>query len=125
MNRLGRWLRRPLVTSLARWTFTALLILGLAGNVCGLPWESHVQLPEASDSVGHSTDEEPQDSHLASCDSQAVQAHEPAVLFVPVIHGLLVPSDLVPPAPRVKDIEPKVPLRHPPPLFLLHAALLI
>lgn len=115
--------RRRLPSQAPRWALAVFLMLALAGNVCGVPWTSQAEIPRHHHDGAAAAGDGHHDAPLLSCEAHAVQLPDRAdslaaagpaiVLATPVLTG----GRRRPGAPAV--IAPG------PPLFLLHASLLI
>lgn len=95
-------------------------IVAVLGHVCVLPVHAHAAPAESHDSHG----DEPGDNsvHTASCD--ALKSTSAAALIVPAAAwSPLVAVEAA--GPRLFDAAPSRSRAESPPLFLLHAALLI
>jgi hypothetical protein len=112
------------IVMLRRWTLPAVLALALALNVCGLPLESHLH-PAAEEGAAAIPAGDHHDGELVSCDAHTSQLPtQPQTLLGPTPSAAL---DAIVPVPHACGHAPIVPVSIPyrPPLFLLHASLLI
>ena len=101
-----------------------LAVLAVLGHICVLPTHSHAAAPAPGQS-SESHDGAPTDEavHAASC--EAVTSGTPSLTPVAVVTGQVSPHDVVV-GPAHKTFHlPKQLNTESPPLFLLHAALLI
>ena len=112
------------IVMLRRWTLPAVLGLALVMNICGLPLEGHSHTPDeagaAAIPVGDHHDDE-----LVSCDTHLSQLPtQPPTLLGPAPSAAV---DAIVPVPHACGHAPIAPVSIPyrPPLFLLHASLLI
>jgi hypothetical protein len=107
------------------WFLIALGVVTVLGHVCVEPFHAHAGVittheghdaHDGADETGHDT------AHAASCD--AVKAQSPAALDVLILDAIsAVPPEFAP--IQIARADTPAILGSPPPLFLLHAALLI
>jgi len=116
--------KRVLLLQLRRVLVTGFLVLAIALNVCELPVHGHAHVSESpvadQGSHGHGG------AHVSACEGSAMKPSAP-LEAIPDATGAPVENHiaLIPP-PVGQPPEPATSsLLHRPPLFLLHAALLI
>ena len=107
------------------WLLVAVAVMTVLGHICAEPFHAHagvITAHEQHDSHHDTGDGDPDAVHAASCD--AVKA-APAADGVAVLVARDTVSIVVPPLARQRgEVEGSV-VRGSPPLFLLHAVLLI
>jgi hypothetical protein len=116
--------KRVLLRQLRRVPVTGFLVLAIALNICELPVRGHAHVAESPvtdpGSQGHG------DAHVSACEGSALKPSAPPEA-IPDATGAPVENHIAPIPPPVG--RPPAPatssLLYRPPLFLLHAALLI
>jgi hypothetical protein len=109
------------IVMLRRWTLSAVLGLALVMNICGLPVEGHSHAPGEAATPA----DDHHDGELVSCDTHISQLpNQPPPLLGPAPSAAV---DAIVPVPHACGHVPIEPIFIPyrPPLFLLHASLLI
>ena len=116
--------KRVLLLRLRRVSVTGFLVLAIALNVCELPVHGHAHVSErpVADQGSHGHGE----AHVSACEGSAMKPSAPPEA-IPDATGAPVENHIAPiPPPVGQPPEPATSsLLHRPPLFLLHAALLI
>jgi hypothetical protein len=97
-------------------------IIAVLGHICVLPVHAHAVPVEGHGS--HDDDSSENSVHTASCDALKSASATPTILPVATSTPLVVVEPLSPKR-RAFDAAPRRALADSPPLFLLHAALLI
>jgi hypothetical protein len=114
--------KRVLLPQLRRAAVTGFLVLAIALNICELPVRGHAHVAESSvadqGSRGHG------DAHVSACEGSAMKPSAPPEA-IPNATEAPVENQIAPISPPVGRPSAPAPssLLHPPPLFLLHAAL--
>lgn len=105
----------------------ALAVLLLAGNICEALYAGTAVETAAAHPPHHASDTPaPAKQHFASCESAVVVPGGPSAPSVAAVTGPSVPASLGPPFLTVPSRLPLAPGPAPgPPLFVLHASLLI
>jgi hypothetical protein len=110
------------IVILRRWTLSAVLGLALVMNICGLPVDGHSHAPGEAAAIPAG---DHHDGELVSCDTHISQLPtQPPPLLGPAPSAAV---DAIVPVPHACGHVPTAPISIPyrPPLFLLHASLLI
>ena len=108
----------------AGWITTLLLVaamLGLLGHICVVPLHAHAVPIEGHGS--HDDDAADHSVHTASC--EAAKGGSTVAALMPIPRAAELPVAPAPSLARCLGSSPDVPTAESPPLFLLHAALLI
>jgi hypothetical protein len=116
--------KRVLLLQLQRLSVTSFLMLAIAVNVCELPLRGHAHVSDSP--VADHGSRAHSDAHVSACEGSAVKPSTPADAMPDTTgapsENRIAPAPLPvgrPPAPATSS------LLYRPPLFLLHAALLI
>lgn len=108
----------------AGWLTTLLLVaalFGVLGHICVIPLHAHaVPIKEHG---SHDEDAADHSVHTASC--EAAKGRFTAAALMPVLRATELPVTPAPVLTRRFDPSPDAPTAESPPLYLLHASLLI
>jgi hypothetical protein len=105
----------------ARWTLLVLSVAILMGHICVLPGHVHADMPAKQTDVDHPHDSD-EAVHAASCEAVRSASVGSSIVLAPSV-GALTAIPVAPPKTWLGSS--RLPSVKSPPLFLLHASLLI